>query len=139
MCVNPLTVKKWCRRFYVVLFRVTESPLRLIVFRRPHFKHSSLYKHTHTARVHVRQGGLDDFPLTIHVCFHQTHTVLIKRALTHLMSGASVFSASVIPNSAAGVTDQRVLLFPFLPLSLYKVSVPPGTCSHPSHHRPAHL
>ena len=49
---------------------------------------------THTAQVHVRQGGLDDFPLTIHVCFYQTHTVLIKRALTHLMSSASVFSAS---------------------------------------------
>lgn len=38
---------------------------------------------THTAGVHVRQGGgLDDFPLTIRLCFYQTCTVLIKRTLS---------------------------------------------------------
>lgn len=45
MCINAYG--KVCKIFYVLLFRVTEPPLRLII-RDLIFKCNTLCKHTHT-------------------------------------------------------------------------------------------
>lgn len=55
-----LYYKVQCKRFYVLLFRVTKYLLRLII-KGLIFKRNLLYKHTHK-KCHVRQEDFKWFP-----------------------------------------------------------------------------